>query len=361
MSLTNTPHFKRLKIAAMFSVSLTLAAMVYGFQAIRLDPIPYGNGAMEILIAWGYLVNLLTFLYGYAVWVPRWLAHRSTPRFVWAFLWPGPAAVLVKLAMVAMVIYTYTLDMKMLGPLLGVLPPTYTIFAWGLVALGGGARFAEAWLEEQQLRRELEHQRTSAELAQLKRQVNPHFLFNTLNNLYALALREDAPQTAEAVMTLSTMMRTMVHEVDDEWVPLDRELNYLRAYIKLEQLRLPKDREHDITLTAPDDLAGIRVPPMMLMTLVENAFKHGISFKAPSPIQIALRMVAGRATLQVRNRIHPNKTQVEEAGGFGLSNLAERLAWYGPDAGSLTTTTNDGWFEATLVCPKEKTGEMHHH
>lgn len=343
----------RLKVAALLVPALALLALVYNTRAIRLGPLPYGSGAMEILMIWGFLVNLATFLVGYRWWVPRWLKHRNLWRSLLDFLWPAPIAVALKFAMVWAVFEWFDADRQVLHEIAYVIPPSYGIFAMGLVALGGGARFAEAWLVEQNLRRDLELQRTRAELAQLKQQVNPHFLFNTLNNLYALAQREDAPQTGEAILKLSEMMRFLLHEIQNDTVTLDRELGYLRAYIELQKLRLPSDLALDLELSVSGDPTPIQVPPMMLMTLVENAFKHGISFKAPSPISMQVRIHDGRATFTVRNRLHAAKQRLEtESGGFGLANLSERLSWYSAGPAALTYGAQDGWFEATLVLPK---------
>lgn len=353
--MQSSPVFltNRLKVAAVLVPALALLSLVYNTRAIRLGPIPYGSGAMELLMLWGFLVNLSTFAYGYLWWVPRWLAHRNVLRSLLDFLWPAPPAVVLKLTMVWAAFVWLDADREVLREIAVIIPPSYGIFAWLLVALGGGARFAEAWLVEQNLRRDLELQRTRAELAQLKQQVNPHFLFNTLNNLYALAQREDASQTGEAILKLSGMMRFLLHEVDNDTVGLERELGYLRAYIELQKLRLPCDRALDLELTVNGDPRPVQVPPMMMMTLVENAFKHGISFKAPSPINMVANVHNGRATFTVRNRVHPTKQRLEtESGGFGFANLSERLTWYSAGPASLTYGEEDGWFEAVLVLPK---------
>ncbi len=353
--MQSSPLFlnNRLKVAVVLLPALAMLSLVYNMRAIRLGPIPYGSGAMEILLIWGFVVNLSTFAVGYLWWVPRWLAHRKVLPSLLDFLWPAPVAVVLKMAMVWAVFEWTDADREVLHEIIVIIPPSYGIFAWGLVALGGGARFAEAWLVEQNLRRALELQRTRAELAQLKQQVNPHFLFNTLNNLYALAQREDASQTGEAILKLSDMMRFLLHEVDHDTVALERELGYLRAYIELQKLRLPSNLALDLELSVSGDPTPVQVPPMMLMTLVENAFKHGISFKAPSPITMQVAIHDGRATFTVRNRIHATKQRLEaENGGFGLANLTERLAWYSNGPAALTYGEQDDWFEAVLVLPK---------
>ncbi|CAM2068145.1 Histidine kinase [Sulfidibacter corallicola] len=350
----------RLKWLIAGAVGLFLVSLVYNLRLIRIDPLGYGTGAMEIIVFWGFALNAITFVLGYRYLVPAWLGGRSALWLIGRGMGIAVLAVALKIAMVRAVFALFDVETTILRELAAVIPVAYLIFAWGLMALGGGARFAEEWIAEQRLRHQVELQRTAAELAQLKHQVNPHFLFNTLNNLYALAAREGAEQTAEAIMKLAGMMRYMLHEVGRDMLPLESELAYLRTYIDLQKMRIPANRDVTIELEVTGDPHPVSVPPMMMITLVENAFKHGVSFKRPSAILMDLTVEGGRAIFRVRNRMHaPKEILDREPGGFGLANLAQRLAWYAEGPAGLDYGERDGWFEATLVLPMEGELEMH--
>ena len=188
-------------------------------------------------------------------------------------------------------------------------------------------RITGEWLRSEQVRKQLHSDQLAAELAFLKSQVNPHFLFNTLNNVYSLAelKSDDAPA---AILKLSHLMRYMLYEAHAPRVPLTHEIEHLRTYVDLQRLRLDPDQV-PIAFDITGDPHGHLIEPMLLIPFVENAFKHGISFQHPSRISIQLRVEDGGLTFTVRNRrfdTAPDAPQgAAPVGGVGLRNVRQRL------------------------------------
>ncbi|MEM7655672.1 MAG: sensor histidine kinase [Bacteroidota bacterium] len=169
----------------------------------------------------------------------------------------------------------------------------------------------------------------NAELHQLKSQISPHFFFNSLNTVYGFALAEDSPKTAEAITQLSSLMRFAIYEGDQPTIPLETELEYLSDYIELQRLRLDPSK-HDLHFQIEGDPGQLRIAPLLLITLVENAFKHGISMSRPSYIHINLLVQEQGMILSVENSTHEGQLAAVGAGqpttgGLGLVNTQQRL------------------------------------
>ncbi|UOR07002.1 histidine kinase [Hymenobacter aerilatus] len=181
------------------------------------------------------------------------------------------------------------------------------------------------WQNDAQIRRELEQQQTTAELSFLKAQINPHFFFNTLNNIYALTV-VNGELARQAIHTLSRMMRYVLYETQASTTLLSQEVSFVQDYISLMQLRLTD--KVTVTFERPTPLLrDVPVAPMLLLPFIENAFKHGVSATLPSQIYIGLHQQHGTLTLEVRNTVFPDKRPaVEEVGsGIGLTNTRRRL------------------------------------
>jgi LytS/YehU family sensor histidine kinase len=162
------------------------------------------------------------------------------------------------------------------------------------------------------------------ELAFLKSQVDPHFLFNTLNNIYALALEEKADRTADGVAKMGTLMRYTLHDSQADRILLQKEITYIEKYIELQRIRIAEGANVKITTNFDmDNVGSEKIAPMMLIPFIENAFKYGISAIAPSYILVDLRLESKTLLLQVRNSVHDLKDV--EQGGIGLKNVQNRL------------------------------------
>jgi LytS/YehU family sensor histidine kinase len=181
-------------------------------------------------------------------------------------------------------------------------------------------KFILDWFLNEKVKSRLENEKLIAELAFLKSQINPHFLFNSLNNIYSLAYQK-AEKTPEAILKLSEIMRYMLYESNVDKVALSDEIRYLQNYIELQKLRF-KDHIH-IKFEIIGDLFGLKITPLILISFVENAFKHGIATDIDVPISITLNLSQGKLFFQVVNK--KSEMNKDMTGGIGLSNVKRRL------------------------------------
>lgn len=168
-----------------------------------------------------------------------------------------------------------------------------------------------------------EQAKAKAEIGSLKNQINPHFLFNTLNSIYALSIREKADKTGQSVMKLSQMMRHVVSESPQDLVPLEKEITYLENYLDLQRLRIPED--FSLNYRKSGSIKGQYIAPLLLIPFIENAFKHGVSTEEPGEIRIEIGIDGRRLTLEVVNRVVTHQLAQHEESGLGLNNTRERL------------------------------------
>ena len=181
---------------------------------------------------------------------------------------------------------------------------------------------AQRWEHNEKARREAEAARTDAELKTLRNQINPHFLLNTLNNIYALTAF-DAPKAQEAIQELSKMLRHLLYDYEQPTVPLKDEVEFLENYINLMKIRLPESVEVDYQLS----IANLQVPvaPMIFISLVENAFKHGVSPTEPSFIHIRIEADQQQIACDIQNTNHPKTASDHSGHGIGLKQVQRRL------------------------------------
>lgn len=198
-----------------------------------------------------------------------------------------------------------------------------------------------------QKQEQLQKQHAASELKLLKAQVQPHFLFNTLNNIYYVAHKE-SPATAALIEQLSQIMRYFVDEAPKEKIELAKELDFIRNYILLENMRMRYPVITDIQV--PDEMNHINVPPMLLIPLVENVFKHGVDkLRNDNFIRLAVIVMQNRLDITTENLLLTDKTEKES--GTGLANLTARLQLlYGKDF-TLSTGAAGKHYQAHLNIP----------
>lgn len=201
-----------------------------------------------------------------------------------------------------------------------------------VAALSVAIRMTNSWFEMESIRREVEQKRTEAELKNLKNQLNPHFLFNTLNNIYCLIAF--SPERAQgAVHDLSRLLRYVLYESSQELVPLEKDLDFIRNYVELMRIRLPENVTTDMEINVNQ---GIQIAPLLFISPIENAFKHGISNNRPSFIRISIRQEGGQLCCRIVNSYFPkDATQDKSGSGIGIQNLERRLELLYPEHYSL--------------------------
>ncbi|GAB3046662.1 hypothetical protein GCM10027185_58210 [Spirosoma pulveris] len=202
--------------------------------------------------------------------------------------------------------------------------------------------------KSRKLQLDLIQQRTQAELEALKAQVNPHFLFNSLNNIYGTAILEDSPRTAESIQQLSGIVRYVMEESRLQTTDIQRELRFIDDFVELQRLRLPNQDNIDIQVTIDWDEKPAQIVPLLLNPLIENAFKYGISMQYPCFVHIRLRVQQGTLHLTTENSVL-TRTDLEKGTGLGLANVRQRLTLAYPDRHTLTVNKIKDTFLVNLV------------
>ena len=198
-----------------------------------------------------------------------------------------------------------------------------------VIALAVAVRMIQHWQHIEEARQEAETARAEAELSNLRNQMNPHFLLNTLNNIYALiAFDQDKAQTA--VGELSKLLRHVLYENQQDFVPLYKEADFIRNYIELMKIRVTDNVKIDTNINVqPNDATP--VAPLLFISLIENAFKHGISPQGSGEIKIDLNQVDGDITCEIHNTCYPKRENDKSGSGIGLEQVSRRLELMYPD------------------------------
>lgn len=192
------------------------------------------------------------------------------------------------------------------------------------MALAAALKMGESLTTLERNRRELEEKRRAQELAHLRSQLNPHFLFNALNTIYALT-EIDTARSREAISTLSRLLRHSLYETDKPTVELGRELDFVNDYVQLMATRLAGSVKINLSIECPESARTMPIAPMLFITLVENAFKHGLTGRPDAEITIAITASeSGAVECRVVNHV-AHTTADSDAGGVGLTNLRRRL------------------------------------
>ena len=192
------------------------------------------------------------------------------------------------------------------------------IFAGGATALA----LARRWVTTDQKLKEIEAARVQTELSNLRNQINPHFLLNTLNNIYALTAF-DAPKAQQAIQELAKMLRHILYDYQQPTVSLKDEIEFLQNYVSLMRIRLPQSV--DVTFDVQCPKTDIEIAPMLFISLVENAFKHGISSTEPSFVHITISADNKQVVCDISNSNCPKSDSDNSGHGVGLQQVQRGL------------------------------------
>jgi two-component system LytT family sensor kinase len=200
---------------------------------------------------------------------------------------------------------------------------------------GIGVKLTEQWRLAERRARDIENEQLRTELSFLHMQINPHFLFNSLNTIYGMSLKK-SDNAPKAVLKLSQLLRYMIEETGHNMVPLEQEVTYLNNFIELQKMR--SGPSLTVTFDIDGDINSANIAPMLLLPFVENAFKYGLSNSHESPIQINLSIKKERICFSVTNRKFENMGR--HSSGIGIPNVERRLQLLYPNKHELTIEDN---------------------
>ncbi|SDF62372.1 Histidine kinase [Dyadobacter soli] len=311
----------------------------------------YGNFArmapMVFCVHYGlaFAMHAGSFYLNYHYLVPQTLPQKSLARFLTvnlmaALLMASVAGGLEDLLLPGETFFK-RIQQGQLLPLLTKVS-NYAVFA----LLGLAVRLLVDWQKKLRKDKEKENEHLKSELAVLKGQINPHFLFNSLNNLYALSLRQ-AAETPAVILRISEMMRYLLYETNAELVPLAKEIEMLRMYVAMHEMG--GKSEERVQFQTSGEIEGILIQPLLLLPLVENVFKHG-----SLPMLITVSIKGGLLEIHTENGFRAAGPEL--SGGVGVANLRRRLALLYPLAHQLSLQDNQHSFVADLSIHLSKSG-----
>jgi two-component system, LytTR family, sensor kinase len=197
-----------------------------------------------------------------------------------------------------------------------------SFYLFSIVGLTSGIKLSKNHFAERQKADAIEKEKLQTELSFLKSQIQPHFFFNTLNNLYALTIKK-SDLAPEMLLKLSDLMSYGLYEADASYVPLEKELDHIQNYIELESLRLGS--RFKVKFNIVGDIEGSRIPPLLFLPFIENCFKHAALREDGQAIKIDLVIEKQTLTLRTSNPFVASKKMFDKKGGLGLKNVHRRL------------------------------------
>jgi len=228
---------------------------------------------------------------------------------------------------------------KILKGIVGIYPVVFLALAIKLL---------KYWYINQQDKQALINEKLESELKFLKTQIHPHFLFNTLNNLYALTLKK-SDQAPEMVLKLSDLINYMLYECNADKVPLDKEIGFIKNYVDIEKMRHGDNL--DVKLSIVGSTKEVKIAPMIILPLLENSFKHGVNEELETSLVIFdLNISKNKLLLKIENTISDTQQLIKNGNGtgIGLKNVKRQLALLYPNKHQIDTRDEDGFYIVTL-------------
>jgi two-component system, LytTR family, sensor kinase len=236
--------------------------------------------------------------------------------------------------------------------------PTYYFLLTSFLVTGFslGLRFFDKHNLNEKQRKEAEKEKLNSELAFLKNQINPHFFFNTLNNIYSL-VQTRVEDGQKAILQLSKLMRYLLYETEKGNTLLSQEIDFMQNYIELMKLRLSK--KVSLNITFPENFRDVSVPPLLFLPFIENAFKHGISYRNPSFINIFMKVDEEEIHFECNNSIGGKGDELFKSDpGIGLENVKKRLSLLFPGRHQLSIKESEISFNVLLKLGIKENGKI---
>ncbi len=323
---------------------IEVALVNYSYFDLPLSEQLY-KGFMPQLIALLPKIACTYFIVYYAI--PRYLNSRNLGRTILEVILALVVAIAVYRLLIQEVIFPYIYQEVYEQQDRSKLLPRQIWTAlefFSVIGIAGSIKFLRLRLASVEREQQLTQEKLQSELNYLRAQTNPHFLFNTLNNIYALA-RKKSDQTAEVVIRLSKILRFMLYECSAPTIPIGKEIKVIKDYIELEKLRY--NQRISVSFQTDIDDENQELAPLLLLPFVENAFKHGLSeSRFTAEVRIELRLKNGQLQFCVSNTIEEEPASVSD--GIGLTNVKRQLNLLYPNSHDLNIAVKDACFRVEL-------------
>jgi two-component system LytT family sensor kinase len=331
-------------------VNIIFWLFIVALLAVGILNSPNKPNWFETLVEFGFygIVNVSLFYINYLILIPN-IVQRKQSLWLYLFLIISLIGLTVVVKLGIAVLYPEIILERSYQNHKST--TTYNVFMFQALFMSGFfvvisslLKFTTDWFVNERVQRNLESEKKDMELQFLKSQLNPHFLFNSLNNIYSLAYQK-SEKTADAILKLSEMMRYMIYESNDSWVELSKEIEYVQSYVELQKLRFKDGAAVEININGEID--GQKIIPLILISFVENAFKHGVANDTKDPIKI--NIIANKKILHFSVTNRKNTSNKDAMGGVGLNNVERRLQLLYPDRYKLNIVNSATHYTSELM------------
>jgi two-component system, LytTR family, sensor kinase len=343
--------FLHLCVVLVFAIVLPLVAIFYskGDPDLLRPEMNSTPSNINIVFRWLLFSIILIPFYFINVYilVPKLLVRRKYAWYIGAII----------LSLVVGVIFTRLIEQLFFtfNFIQQTIPNPVIMFPMTLL-FGLGTSFETIVRLEQEGRKQesVEKERMSAELSFLKTQINPHFFFNTLNNIYSMAER-NSDQTGKSILLLSNLMRYMLYDTNQGKILLTKEIKHLEEYIALQRLRIPTSEKIEISFNTYGNTQGVWIEPLIFLSFIENAFKHGISYSSKSFISISISVAGNNLDFKVVNSKKASGKQTDTIhNGIGMANTHRRLQLLYPRSHKLSIRDDEEFYFVHLSIDLKK-------
>ncbi len=305
------------------------------------------DGTLLMPVTVGTIINAAIF-YSVALWfIPHYAMKKQMRKF-----WIGLLAVFVGSNFLEtfidffFLVYVYSTEEETFFSQF----VTNSFVHFVIISLALGYGFTKSWIVNEKKRQELAREKLSAELNFLKTQLSPHFLFNVLNMAYSSASRTGDERTADIIEKLSGLMRYIIYESNVEKIDVEKEIEYIRNYIRLQKMRFSDDIPVKVNFEISGNYTGLKIAPLILIPFIENAFKYGVKLEKESKIDILFTIQNEELEFIARNPVYKNSQSIKNNNsGIGIKNTRKRLEIMYPDKHKLSINESDGLFTVKLL------------
>ncbi len=205
------------------------------------------------------------------------------------------------------------------------------------------------WIKKTRNQQKLINEKMTADINFLRSQINPHFFFNSLNNIYAISIRNRDEETGQAILKLSSIMRYMIYDSNTQKIELERELEHIENYLELASLKFPQNDYIDLRFIRNGDFSDVQIAPLLFVPFIENAVKHGLRPNIKSFIHIEINRQNGNLVFKIQNSKHKSQRAFSKHSGIGLSNPRKRLELIFPKCHDLVIDETEDRFSVELI------------